>query len=70
MVKPYYTKIMIHPLFIVNMIRQLYVFCNHTGYHRSGKIHISSQDVHYFSRVETVFWIFPQRVILCTTAEQ
>jgi len=58
LVKPYYTKMTIHPLFTVHMLRLFHAFSNVLNLiEAEWYIH---QNVQYFSGVRIVFLILPQ----------
>ena len=49
LIKPYFTEMTIHPLFTVQMLRQLHAFSKfqRIGFGQSGVIHISKRSVLY-----------------------
>jgi len=66
LVKPYYTKMTIHPLFTIHMLRPIYMFS--VWWISSKRCDPYIKTFSTLSGVRTVFWILPQLDILCTSA--
>ena len=65
-IKPYFTKMAIHPLFSVHMLRPLYVFSNILDLIEAEQsIH---QNVQYFIWSKNSVFVLLQLDILCTSA--
>ena len=65
-IKPYFTKMAIHPLFTDNMLQRLYAFSNILDLIKAEQS--IYQNVLYLCEVRKVFLISLQLYILCTSA--
>jgi len=68
-IKPYFTKVAIHPLFTVHMLRPLHVFFNILDFIKAEQsIHQKFKTFNTLSGVRKVLFILLQLDILCTSA--